>query len=363
VIAYLVVFLASLLLSLALTPLGIYLGGRLGIVALPGGRRTHAGSISRLGGLAILGGFIGGALLSLAVRPWLPPLPEGPDLNEPTRYRAVLAGALLIGLFGFLDDRYELSARPQYLAQLAASVVAILGLVFIKHVRNPLTGDVFEFPAFIVWGLTLFWLMGMMNTVNFMDGLNGLCAGVAAIAATVMFVHMLRMGQFSPALLPLALLGTVLGFMPFNLPGRIFLGSGAVTLGYLIGTLALVAGAKTGTMLLVMGVPIVDVAWQILDRWRHGRSMNQGDRGHLHYRLYDLGLSQWQVVLLYWGFSALFGLLALVVSPPIYKLVAIVALGALVVAVLAVLSRRAAATSRPRGSSRDEAPREQPPEV
>jgi UDP-GlcNAc:undecaprenyl-phosphate GlcNAc-1-phosphate transferase len=357
VIAYLIVFLASLLLSLVLTPLGIRLGERWGVVALPGGRRRHKGSISQLGGLAILGAFVGGALISLAVRPWLPPLPEGPDLNEPTRYRAVLVGTLLIGLFGFLDDRYELSARPQYVAQLAASVVAILGLVFIKHVRNPLTGDVFELPAFLVWGLTLFWLMGMMNTVNFMDGLNGLCAGVAAVAATVMFVHMLRMGQYSPALLPLALLGTVLGFMPFNLPGRIFLGSGAVTLGYLIGTLALVAGAKTGTMLLVMGVPIVDVAWQILDRWRHGRSMNQGDRGHLHFRLYDLGLSQWQVVLLYWAFSALFGLLALVVSPPIYKLVAIVVLGLLVVTVLAALSRRAAVNSRPRGS------RDQTPEV
>jgi UDP-GlcNAc:undecaprenyl-phosphate GlcNAc-1-phosphate transferase len=217
--------------------------------------------------------------------------------------------------------------------------VAIAGLVFIKHVRNPLTGELFEFPTFLVWGLTLFWLMGMMNTVNFMDGLNGLSAGVAAVASTVMFVHMVRMGQLGPALLPLALLGTVLGFIPFNLPGRIFLGSGAITLGYLIGTLALVAGARVATVLLVMGVPIIDVAWQILDRWRRGRSMNQGDRGHLHYRLYDLGLAQWQVVFLYWSFSALFGLLALVVSPPIYKLIAIVALGALVFAVLAALSR------------------------
>jgi UDP-GlcNAc:undecaprenyl-phosphate GlcNAc-1-phosphate transferase len=350
VIAYLVVFLVSLALALALTPLGVRLGQRLGIVDRPDGRRKHEGSVSRLGGLVILGGFVGGALISLAVRPWLPPLPEGPDLNEPTRFRAVLIGTLLIGLFGFLDDRYELSAKPQYAAQLLASIVAVAGLVFIKHVRHPLTGDLFEFPTFLVWGLTLFWLMGMMNTVNFMDGLNGLSAGVAVVASTVMFVHMLRMGQFGPALLPLALLGTMLGFMPLNLTGRIFLGSGAVTLGYLIGTLALVAGARVATVLLVMGVPAVDVAWQIVDRWRHGRSMGQSDRGHLHYRLYDLGLSQWQVVFAYWGVSALFGLLALVVSPPMYKLLAIVVLGALVFVVLAVLSRRAAAT-RPPGSA------------
>jgi UDP-GlcNAc:undecaprenyl-phosphate GlcNAc-1-phosphate transferase len=339
-IAYVIVFVVSLGLSLALSPLGIALGERLDIVARPGGRRRHVGNISKLGGIAILGGMVGGMLVSLAVRRWLPPAPEGPDPNEMTRLTAVLVGTVLIGLFGFVDDRYELSSKPQYVAQLAVSVIAIAGLVFIKHVRNPFTGELFEFPTFLVWGLTLFWLMGMMNTVNFMDGLNGLCAGVGAIVAIVMTIHMLRVGQFGPALLPLALLGTVLGFMPYNLPGRIFLGSGAVTLGYLIGALSLIAGARVATVSLVMGIPAVDVAWQIFDRWRRGRSMNHGDRGHLHLRLYDLGLAQWQVVLLYWAFCALFGVLALVVSPPLYKLIAIAGLGAIVVGVLALLSRR-----------------------
>jgi UDP-GlcNAc:undecaprenyl-phosphate GlcNAc-1-phosphate transferase len=89
-----------------------------------------------------------------------------------------------------------------------------------------------------------------------------------------------------------------------------------------------------------MSVPIVDVAWQIFNRWRHGRSMNDGDRGHLHYRLYDLGLSQPQVVLIYWGFCALFGALALLLSSRLFKLIAIVGLGICVLAVLAALSRR-----------------------
>jgi UDP-GlcNAc:undecaprenyl-phosphate GlcNAc-1-phosphate transferase len=340
VIAYLIVFATSLALALALGPLAVRFGERYGIVARPGGRRKHRGSVSKLGGLVILGGFLGGTLISFAVRRWLPLAPEGPDINEPTRFWAVLIGTVLIGLFGFFDDRYELSAKPQYLAQLVVSVVAIVGLVFIKHVRNPFTGEIFAFPALLVWGLTLFWLMGMMNTVNFLDGLHGLCGGVSAIAAAVMYVHMVRAGQYGPALLPLALLGTVLGFLPANFGGRIFLGSGAVTLGYLIGTLSLVAGARVATVALVMGVPAVDVAWQIFDRWRRGRSMSDGDRGHLHYRLYDLGLSQWQVVSIYWGFCALFGVLALVVSPPLYKLIAIAGLAVVVTVVLATLSRR-----------------------
>jgi UDP-GlcNAc:undecaprenyl-phosphate GlcNAc-1-phosphate transferase len=339
-IAYLAVFLASLVLALALTPLSIRLGRRLGIVARPGGRRRHEGNVPRLGGLAVLGAFIGGTLVSLAVRSLLPLSSEGPDVNEPTRFWAVLIGTTTIGLFGLFDDRYELSAKPQYLAQLVVSVVAILGLVFIERVRNPFTNEEFVFPMFMVWGLTLFWLMGMMNAVNFMDGLNGLCAGVAAIAAAVMFVHMLRMGQYSPATLPLALLGAVLGFLPLNFRGRIFLGSGAITLGYLIGTLSLVAGARVATVLLVMGIPIIDVAWQIFDRLRHGRSMNEGDRGHLHLRLYDLGWSQHHVVFAYWGFCGMFGILALLVSPPLFKLVAIAGLVVLVAVALAILSRR-----------------------
>jgi UDP-GlcNAc:undecaprenyl-phosphate GlcNAc-1-phosphate transferase len=313
----------------------------LGIVARPGGRRKHSGIIPRLGGIAIWGGFIGGALISMVVRPWLPPLPEGPDLNEPTRFRAVVIGTLLIGLFGLFDDRYEFRSKPQYIAQILASIVAIAGLVFIKHVMNPFTNEIAVFPWPIVWGFTLLWLVGMMNTVNFLDGLDGLAAGVAAIVSIVLIIHMLRVGQYGPALLPLALLGTVLGFLPFNIhPARVFLGSGAVTLGYLIGTLSLVGGARVATVLLVMGIPIVDVAWQIANRWRHGRSMNEGDRGHLHLRLYDLGLSQRQVVWLYWGLSALFGGVALLVSSRVYKLFALAMLSVLVIVVLAILSRK-----------------------
>lgn len=340
-IAYLTVFIASLLLALTLTPLSIWLSRQLGILARPGGRRRHQGNIPKLGGLVIAGAFLGGALISLAVRRWLPPPPEGVDPKEMTRFTAVILGTLVIAAFGLLDDRFELNPKIQYLAQLVASVIAILGLVFVERVMNPFTDQIAIFPWPLVWGFTLFWLIGMMNTVNFMDGLDGLCAGVSAIVSTVLVVHMLRVGQYGPSLLPLALLGTVLGFLPFNIgPARIFLGSGAVTLGYLIGTLSLVGGARVATVLLVLGIPIVDVAWQIINRWRHGRSMNDSDRGHLHYLLFDLGMSQRQVVLLYWGFCAVFGALALFVSSRIYKLIAIGTIGVLVFILLAALSRR-----------------------
>ena len=144
------------------------------------------------------------------------------------------------------------------------------------------------------------------------------------------------------ALLPLALLGALLGVLPFNFaPARVFLGSaGAFFLGYALAGLGLIAGGRVATVLLVMGLPIVDVAWQIFDRVRRRRSPTQADRGHLHFRLLDLGLSQRTIVLIYWGFCALFGLVALFVSSRFYKLLALTTIGVVVVILLAWLSRR-----------------------
>jgi UDP-GlcNAc:undecaprenyl-phosphate GlcNAc-1-phosphate transferase len=144
------------------------------------------------------------------------------------------------------------------------------------------------------------------------------------------------------ALLPLALLGALVGFLPFNFaPARIFLGSaGAFFLGYALGGLGLIAGGRAPTVLMVVALPVVDVAWQIFDRLRRRRSPAAADRGHLHYRLLDLGVSQEAIVLAYWTFCGLFGLLVLIVSSWLFKLIALLVLGILVMSVLLALSRR-----------------------
>ncbi|RME13201.1 MAG: undecaprenyl/decaprenyl-phosphate alpha-N-acetylglucosaminyl 1-phosphate transferase, partial [Ardenticatenia bacterium] len=188
-------------------------------------------------------------------------------------------------------------------------------------------------PWWIVWPLTIFWFTGTLNTINWLDGLDGLAAGVVAIASAVFAAHMIRLGQYSVALLALALLGATLGFLPYNFnPARTFMGTtGAYFLGYTLAALGIMAGAKVATFLLVLIIPILDVAWQIVARIRQGRSPFHGDRGHLHHRLYDAGFSQRQVVLTYWGICALFGTLALLLPTPVFKLLAlsIVSLGAL----------------------------------
>jgi UDP-GlcNAc:undecaprenyl-phosphate GlcNAc-1-phosphate transferase len=158
--------------------------------------------------------------------------------------------------------------------------------------------------------------------------LDGLATGVGFIAATLFAIHSYRLGQFEIALFPTALAGACLGFLPFNFhPARVFLGTaGAMVLGYTLATLSILAPARIATALLVLGVPIIDVAWLIVSRWRRGTSPTHGGRDHLHYRLFDLGLSQRQIVALYYLLCLSFGALALVAPSRLFKLVALLLL-------------------------------------
>lgn len=330
------VFAAAFALALVLTPLAQRLGQRYGFVAAPGGRRKHAGTKSRLGGVALFVAFVVAAVLAQ----FLPV--ERQDPKELTRLVGLLLGSTFIFLVGIYDDKKELSPTPLLTAQFITSLIAIYFLIFIEVINNPFTNLQVWFPGFITLLFTIFWLMGMMNTVNWLDGLDGLAAGVTAILSAGLAFHMYREGQYSVALLPLALLGATLGFLPYNFhPAKVFMGSsGSFFLGFAVGALGIIAGAKVATVLLVMGIPILDVAWLIFDRFRLGRSPLIGDRGHLHFRLLDLGLSERQIVLLYYLFCSSFGVLALLISSRIYKFLALLVLGAMTLVLLLVISRR-----------------------
>lgn len=342
-----VVFVVSFLLALSLTPLAARLGLRLNLADEPGGRRRHHGTIARTGGIAIYISFIAGVLLTFTLD-----VPRG-DPNERTRLAGLIAGTTVMFIFGLLDDRFEFRSGVQFAAQLIASVIAIASLIIIERFNNPFDNRqiIIDSSALIV-ALSLFWLMGMMNTVNWLDGLDGLAAGIAAIFSAVLFIAMLRETpeqppQLSLAPLPLALLGATLGFLPYNFyPARVFMGSnGALVLGFALGSLGIIGGAKVATVLLVLAVPIIDVAWLIVSRIQHGRSPFAGGRDHLHFRLFDLGLSQRQIVGGYWLISGLFGALALVIEARIYKLLALGALALVTVIVLIVVARLSAEKS------------------
>jgi UDP-GlcNAc:undecaprenyl-phosphate GlcNAc-1-phosphate transferase len=326
------VFFAALGLSFALTPLAAWLGKRYGLADLPGGRRQHTGAIARTGGVALYVAFTLTVIAAQAL-----PVPRF-DPQEITRLAGLLLGGLIIFVYGLIDDRWNLDPRIQFVIQAVASGVAISQLVFVEYIYSPLDNQPIYFSKWFTVVFTLFWLMGMTNTVNWLDGLDGLAAGVTAIASIVLFInaaYRLDPPQTSVALLPLALAGTCLGFFPWNLhPARVFMGSGALFLGFTLGCLAIIGGAKAAAVLLVMAVPIMDVAWLIFTRIRRGQSPLMGGRDHLHFRLVDAGYPQTVIVLGYYAFCAAFGALTLLVSSRLFKLIALIVLGLLAISVM-----------------------------
>ena len=346
---YLVVVIVSAAAGLIATPLVRRLSFALGLLAEPGGRRRHAGRIPKLGGLAVFVAW----LVGIGLTYWLLP-PSNPD--DALRLRGVVFGSFVVVIGGLLDDRYDLPPAAQLLIQLLGALIAILHIIFIEVFTNPLPSaslweaiPLFRVDGGLVWLwrplallFTAFWVMGMINAINFLDGLDGLAAGVCLIAAAFFAYHSYSLGQETVPLFPLSVVGGQLGFLPFNFsPARIFLGSaGAYFLGYQMATLSILSPAKLSTALLVMAVPIIDVAWQIVSRIRRGQHPMRGDRGHLHFRLSDRGLPTPRIVLGYYAMAILFGLIAVWVASPLMKVALLVGLAAGVFALLMRLSRR-----------------------
>lgn len=339
--AYLLVFGLALSVSLLLVPVADWLGRRVGAVAKPDARRKSEADhkrVSRLGGIALFGGFV-----SAVIAAQLLPVPRM-DSYEVIRLTGLLIGAVMIFIGGLLDDLIELKALPQFIFQFAAAGLAILFQIFIQYFNNPFTGAQTDpFPYIVTVTLSLFWLVGMMNTMNWLDGLDGLASGVTFIAATMLFVNSafrVEPAQTSVSLLHLALMGASLGFLLSNFyPARIIMGGGAVFLGYALGTLSIIGGAKMATILLVLGLPLVDAVWQVVNRVRRGRSPFSGDRGHLHFRLLDIGFTQRQIVIAYYLFCAFFGILTLVTASQLFKFIALAVMFLLVALGFLILMR------------------------
>lgn len=326
------IFAVALFAALLLTPLSIRLARRLNWLDQPSPRRTHTQPTPRIGGLPLAAAFLAALLFTLS-------FPRG-DEHELPRVLGLILGTALIAVVGLVDDVRELKPVALFAMQFGAAGIAIASGVRITEIPNPLGGAGIFLSEWLGIAFTLFWIVGMMNTLNFLDGLDGLVGGVTCIAGAVLFLHTFRLEQYSLALLPLALIGAALGFLFFNFPpARIFLGSGAYILGFALAVLSIIGGAKVATALLALAIPILDVAWQILNRLRAGRSPFSGDRGHLHHRLYDMGFSTRAIVLFYYALTALFGALALWLPSPVYKLIALVIIGGGAVALLARLRR------------------------
>lgn len=340
-IIYLLVFALALSISLAMMPVAQWLGQRFSITTKPGGRRVNEGDlrrVSRLGGVSLYFAFT----ITVIAAQFLP-VPRL-DAYESIRLIGLLAGGTVIFLVGLLDDIFEFSALPQFMGQYLAAAIAIGFQIFIEYFNNPFTGQQTDpFPFIVTVTLSFFWLVGMMNTMNWVDGLDGLAGGIAVIAGLMLFINSafrVEPAQTSVSLLHLALVGSGLGFLLYNFyPARIFMGGGAPYLGFLLGTLSIIGGAKMATILLVFGLPLVDSLWQVVNRLRQRKSPFSGDRGHLHFRLLDRGFTQRQIVVGYYLFCSFFGVLTLITSSQLFKFIALGVMFTLVAIGFFILTR------------------------
>ena len=311
-----VAFAAAALMSLAITPLVVRLAHRLGAVDEPNHRRVNATPTPRGGGIAVAIAFlvVAGVILVINERTDHLVDPRGLDVTE---FAALLGGGLLATILGALDDTLQLRARWQMLGQLVLALLAVLTGVTVTVLNNPLGPD-FLLPNEFAVGFTLVWVMGMINSINFIDGLDGLSSGIALIAAVTLGLISFTTLVDQPlvGLLCFVLAGSLLGFLRWNFhPAVVFIGtSGVMFVGYTLAILAILGTAKVAVAVLVLGVPIIDTFWIIVRRLATGKSPFTPDRGHIHHRLLDLGLSHSQTVLVIYGICIVLAVLSFVLS-------------------------------------------------
>lgn len=322
-------FLVAFLISAILTPVAAICARKFGLVDDPGLHDhpavLHKYIVPRAGGLPI---FVATLLASLVF------------IEFSQKILGIFLGGFILVLVGLWDDKSDLGSLGKLIAQILAALVVVASGVGIAFIANPLfpfgnfgsIGEVIRLDtlrivfnflgehSILVWAdiFALFWIVWVINMVNFSTGVDGQMPGIVVIVLLVIFAASLRFISSDPSQVIVARLsligaGATLGFLIFNFyPAKIFPGdSGSYFLGFLIAVCAILSGAKVGTAILVMAVPLIDGVFTILRRIASGKSPFIGDRKHLHHRLYELGWGQRRIALFYWFLCVILGSAAL----------------------------------------------------
>lgn len=298
-----VVLVVCFIISILVTPLVKKLAFKIGATDKPNNRKVHQKIMPRLGGLAIFISMLVGSVLINVNTTFLIP---------------ILLGATIIVITGMLDDIYELSPKVKLVGQfLATGIVVFYGGIDINYVNLPF--DITLELGMLSIPFTFLWIIGITNAINLIDGLDGLAAGVSSIVLITISGISLSMGYYFVFALSMVLLGSTLGFLVYNFyPAKIFMGdTGALLLGFMISVLSLL-GFKNVTFIsllvpiIILGVPISDTFFAIVRRIVKKQSLSAPDKSHLHHCLLGMGYSHRQAVLVIYGLSSLFGLIAVI---------------------------------------------------
>ncbi len=310
--AHIIGAITAYLLGVFIVPIVIYYSDKKGLVDVPNERKIHKGKISRLGGiaiwLAVMFTFLFLVLLSY--------YPKGEGLS------GIITGGSLMFLLGLIDDIFCLSAKFKLFLQIViASIVILLG-VRVDEIYN-FFGNNIQLGPVVSYGLSLLWIVGISNAINFIDGIDGLAGSVVTISSVAIAIISMVVTPSSPisALVAIILLGAMLAFLTFNYnPAKIFMGdSGALFAGFMLSTLSITGIMRTGSAMmylpfLILAVPIIDVAYSSLRRISKGKSPFVADSEHIHHKLLHHGFSQDLAVLTLSSLSMVCAILAIITT-------------------------------------------------
>ena len=320
-----IAFLLAFIVAFMVTPYSIKIAEKIGAIDIPkDDRRMRKKSIPKLGGIAVIAGFAISTIYLISVMS----IEGSMNLLDENQYLKKLVGIglglVVITITGIIDDTRTLKPLQKLLGQTLAAIVVVIFGVKINNINIPyFTNLGLSNEVSII--ATIIWIVGITNAINLIDGLDGLSSGIALISCiSLLIIFALNDSPMIAILIITSLIGALVGFLPFNFsPAKTFIGdTGSNFLGFILSIVSILGIAKTYTAvvialpMLVLGLPIFDVAWAIIRRFIKGKSIKaifKADRGHLHHRLVDNGFSQRQAVLILYTISAALGLFAIII--------------------------------------------------
>lgn len=319
-----IAFLLACITSFVITPYTIKIAKKIGAVDTPGDeRRINTKAMPRLGGIAVITGFIVSMVYLLITMSIEGTLNLFGEEQYGVKLLGFLCGIIILGITCFVDDSKGIPPLTKLAGQIIAAIVVVYSGIRIENLNLPFFNEIgLNYVASIV--LTLGWIIGITNAINLIDGLDGLSSGIGLISClSLLIIFSLNYSPIIAILLITALAGAILGFLPFNFnPAKTFMGdTGSNFLGFSLAVISILGVAKTYTAivivapLIVLALPIFDTLWAIIRRIATGKSIKaivMPDKGHLHHRLVKKGFSQKQAVMILYGISATFGMFAVI---------------------------------------------------
>lgn len=319
-----VAFLLAFITAYVITPYTIRLAKKIGALDVPKeSRKIHKKPMPRLGGLAVIAGFVVSVIYLLVVMSIEKTIFLFGSEQYYIKLTGFFIGSVVLAIFCFIDDCKNLNPFVKLLGQVIAATIVALSGIQINRIALPFFGTIFaeEITSIII---TIIWIVGITNAINLTDGLDGLSSGISLISCvSLVIIFALNSSPLISILLVTALAGAILGFLPYNFnPAKTFLGdTGSNFLGYALSIISILGMAKTYTAiviiapLLVFALPLLDTFLAIIRRMVKTKSIKgvfKADRDHLHHKIMKKGYSQKQAVFMLYGISATFGLFAII---------------------------------------------------